>query len=582
MSQTNASLSPPSYYEGDDKNGQTREFYEMKSKDPDMLNFGVEDVDIDCEKVDYNEEEPSTLRWYQKKLITVCIFALFVEMCERLTYYTIMGSQRSQLTSVYGYSSAQASSINAAFGVLCYITPVAGGWLADSYLGRTLLAAISALPSIESLGLYFCGVMAFITIGTGGIKPNICNYGGDQFVVDGPNEKENEREKKEQKSYFNWFYLMINVGAIVAFGYLVTLASEGSGEVPQDMGYFVAYMIAFASMLIAVLIFLAGTTRYTNKKPSGNSLQGLVYYLWESAKRTRKGKFALAGWVGICIFLMMAVVQAFITNEDIAKIMSYTSLGVAFFSCAALCICHKDNSHLDNIPDHYSGMMTTVEAKGTLDCIPILLIANVCFNISYNAMNGPWQSQACQSDLLIGSSQINGAFFNVADSFAILIFVPVLEWGVFPLIYKLTGKQVSRTQKLIAGLLISVLALALATLGEYLRRSSPVLDPPVYSNCAPDGVPMSSFTSFYMFVPFAIMGLAEILVNPVMLHFSYDQAPPRTRSLTQAFNLVACGALSNGFTAPLTTALSPFYTDNLNDGHLEYIYYVSAAFVYCI
>jgi hypothetical protein len=47
--------------------------------------------------------------------------------------------------------------------------------------------------------------------------------------------------------------------------------------------------------------------------------------------------------------------------------------------------------------------------------------------------------------------------------------------------------------------------------------------------------------------------------------------------LLQAFNLLASGAISNGFTASITTALSQYYPDDLNDGHIEYFYYVSAA-----
>eukprot|EP00121_Abeoforma_whisleri_P014267 Awhi_evm1s13157 len=547
----------------------------------------------DLEDHDVEPDAP----WYKGKLFTVCIFILFVEMCERLTYYTIMGTQRSQLTTVFHYSNSQASSINAAFGILSYLMCVVGGWVADSLLGRfktvilfagiyivgVMFTTIASAPTIENLALYFTGTMALITIGTGGIKPNIANLGADQYdLIDGT-PRQNEREKKAQTSFFNFFYLAINLGAIIAYGYLVTLATNGAGSIPQKWGYFSAYAIAGVSMFFALVIFLIGSPKYRKKLPGGNSLGGLFYYLVESAKKSTKGKFALLGWFGMCLFLFLAVVQAFILDSTIATNMSYTSLAVALVSCAILCICHKENSHLDGIAEHKEGIMTVLEAKGTLDTIPTLLIANVCFSISYNAMNGPFQSQACQSDLLIGNTQLNGSFFNIADCIAIVIFVPLLEFLVFPGINKLKGSPVTMDQKLIAGLLASVLSVLLATVGEYVRRSSPILTftPPVYSHCAPVdsngvGVEMSSFSSMYMFLPFAIMGLGEVLINPVLLHFSYDQAPPRTRSLTQAFNLVACGALSNGFTAPITTALAPYYTDNLNDGHLEYIYYVSA------
>lgn len=50
----------------------------------------------------------------------------------------------------------------------------------------------------------------------------------------------------------------------------------------------------------------------------------------------------------------------------------------------------------------------------------------------------------------------------------------------------------------------------------------------------------------------------------------------RLLSGQQAFNLLAAGSISSGFTASITTALSAFYPDNLNNGHLEYFYYVSA------
>jgi len=61
----------------------------------------------------------------------VCIYILVVEMCERLTYYAFAGSQRYFLMGPLGYDQAQATSLNSAFSILCYFTPLFGGWLAD-------------------------------------------------------------------------------------------------------------------------------------------------------------------------------------------------------------------------------------------------------------------------------------------------------------------------------------------------------------------------------------------------------------------------------------------------------------------
>merc|ERR1711908_21839 len=84
---------------------------------------------------------------------------------------------------------------------------------------------------------------------------------------------------------------------------------------------------------------------------------------------------------------------------------------------------------------------------------------------------------------------------------------------------------------------------------------------------------MSDISSFWMFLPFTLMGIGEILVNPALMHYSYVQAPEGLRSSVQAFNLVAAGAISNIFTSALSDAMIP---ENLNDGHIEYFYYANA------
>jgi hypothetical protein len=42
--------------------------------------------------------------------------------------------------------------------------------------------------------------------------------------------------------------------------------------------------------------------------------------------------------------------------------------------------------------------------------------------------------------------------------------------------------------------------------------------------------------------------------------------------------MLCMGSISNGFTSAITTALTPFYTDNLDEGHVEYFYWVGLGF----
>jgi dipeptide/tripeptide permease len=57
---------------------------------------------------------------------------------------------------------------------------------------------------LQSCALF--GALGIIALGTGGIKPNVSAFGADQFDEALP------QDAREKESFFNWFYLAINVG----------------------------------------------------------------------------------------------------------------------------------------------------------------------------------------------------------------------------------------------------------------------------------------------------------------------------------------------------------------------------------
>ena len=206
--------------------------------------------------------QPAQRPWYKNKLLNVCMFILVVELMERLSYYTFAGTQRNFLMQL-GYPASEATAMNAAFSILCYLTPIFGGWLADAYLGRykTILilgcvyvvgvfcAAGAAYPTFENAILYLFGVFGLVALATGGIKPNVNNFGADQYDITIPGEA------AEQEKFFSYFYWSINIGAAVAYGYLTTLATSGSGAIPQEYGFFSAYTMAACFMLSMYRLF---------------------------------------------------------------------------------------------------------------------------------------------------------------------------------------------------------------------------------------------------------------------------------------------------------------------------------------
>jgi peptide/histidine transporter 3/4 len=97
----------------------------------------------------------------------------------------------------------------------CYVTPLLGGYVADSFLGRAptilifsciYLAGLAMIvagsaPTVISEALVFTSIYT-IALGTGGIKPNVSTLGADQFDDKYP------RDREEKLSFFNWYEIL--------------------------------------------------------------------------------------------------------------------------------------------------------------------------------------------------------------------------------------------------------------------------------------------------------------------------------------------------------------------------------------
>lgn len=112
-----------------------------------------------------------------------------------------------------------------------------------------------------------------VALGTGGIKPCVSSYGADQF------DDTDEHEKTHKSSFFNWFYLSINVGALIAGSILVWIQ--------ENIGWGVGFGIPAAAMAIAVVSFFSGTRLYRNQKPGGSPLTRMSQVVVASLKKYR-------------------------------------------------------------------------------------------------------------------------------------------------------------------------------------------------------------------------------------------------------------------------------------------------------
>lgn len=520
---------------------------------------------------------------------------LVIEFCERLCYYTIQGSLRNYVI-VGGSTNGQAAAMSASFGTIGWLMCLPGGILSDKYglYGTILFAciiyvagtAVIALTSIPPIGeawktvLYLLGAMVLICIGMGGIKPNIMNFGANQITGEG------EKADKQRESFFSYFYVSINLGCLLPFFYLVTLATSGQPPtIPKDWGFFAAYLVAAVAMAIAGVLYVSGTRLYVYKKPQPppeNEIVVVFKTIWQTAMKGSTRAFtSLFGWTLMPIFIILSLLVSFVPQDSsAATVLTYLSLGLGVVSAFATAIAHMDNSFLQPLPvrEDLQGrddLFTIEDVRATLNTIPLMLLINIAFNLCYNSMNAVFPTQACQMNCFITKTQqLNGAFFNLGDALAIVIFAPLFEACIYPAWKRMQGRDVSLGQKLMAGLCAAALSNGVAAVLEYARKQAPLMDKRPYTDCGPDSTYMNDISAFWMFIPFALVGFGEILVMPSMYYYAYEAAPKKVRATIQAFNLVAQGSLSGAFSAALSTAFVP---DDLNTGDLNIYYYVNIA-----
>lgn len=132
--------------------------------------------------------------------------------------------------------------------------------------------------------LYLYIVLYVTGFGAAGIRPCVSSFGADQF---------DERSRDYQAHldrFFNFFYLSVTVGAIIAFTAVVYIQME--------LGWGAAFGTLAAAMGISNVLFFVGTPMYRHRLPGGSPITRVCQVLVASYKK-RKASFSSSEYVGL-------------------------------------------------------------------------------------------------------------------------------------------------------------------------------------------------------------------------------------------------------------------------------------------
>ncbi|XP_075229609.1 solute carrier family 15 member 1-like [Lycorma delicatula] len=149
------------------------------------------------------------------------------EFCERFLFCGLRTILSLYLRNILLFGECKATVIYHVFIMFCYFFPIIGAVLADSFFGRfrtilyfgmiyvcgSILLSLSAVPLFTTEAIFVSMFGLFlIAIGTGGIKPCVAAFGGDQFRL--------PQQQQLLEQFFSIYYFTINFGGLV--GMLIT------------------------------------------------------------------------------------------------------------------------------------------------------------------------------------------------------------------------------------------------------------------------------------------------------------------------------------------------------------------------
>eukprot|EP00123_Amoebidium_parasiticum_P014396 comp22481_c0_seq1/m.33895 comp22481_c0_seq1/g.33895 ORF comp22481_c0_seq1/g.33895 comp22481_c0_seq1/m.33895 type:complete len:618 (-) comp22481_c0_seq1:1123-2976(-) len=533
------------------------------------------------------------------KPFLAALHILVLEGVERLNYYTIVNVQRNNLERQFLYPTSTAVSLTNVQTALAYTTVFLGAYFGDSLFGRykslisffivylvgIALVCTAVYPEIKSEALYLFAMTTFIAVGAGASKPMISTFGGDQF------DPSNPQEKKSQKRFFAYYFLMISLGGTISFACLTTLAvggsaalpgNKGSTFIPREYGFFSAYTITGGFTLLAFLFFLAGTPRYRHAVPDGNSVKGMFYYTYKGVFTNSRGKSVFAGAALFTFFVIFTIVLAFTPEGTFQLVGSVFAILTLFAGTGCMVYGCLDTRWVNSIGDIANNCLTVAEARQVFSTMPIILVANLSFTLLQESFTGPFVVQACHMDLRIGGGQLNATFLYAIITLTVGVFTPLLHEIVWPAWGRLRGRPVCVWDKLLVAFITGISSLAIAVAMEYARRAHPLL-PMAKENislCAGnklDPVVMTDMSIWWMLFAIVPLGISLTCFYPTLLAFAYEENPPRARNFAQAFNLFSASGLPNILAACLTHVLRKYLPNNLDKGkgHVEYFHYVA-------
>jgi POT family proton-dependent oligopeptide transporter len=444
------------------------------------------------------------------------------EGCERFSFYGMRNiltqflvSSSLLFTATEAISPAEkegaAKEVFHTFVLGVYFFPLLGGWLADRFLGkyRTILylslvycAGHACLAMFDNNKAGFFTGLFLIALGSGGIKPCVSTFVGDQF---------DQSNKSLAKVVFDAFYWIINFGSFFASLLMPIFLTR--------FGASVAFGIPGVLMFIATLIFWLGGARYVFVPPSPPHPDSFLRVARSALLSTGPDDAGRPGLVLAATGGIGALALAILGFVDLGRVLLLHAeplLGVLLWWCLALVVAIGFAGagawwQLERArPVHGDEAVDGV--RSVLRILVLFFLVTPFWSL-FDQKASTWVLQAND---MVKPSWFEPSQMQALNPLLVMLLIPFNNVVLYPLLRR-GGIEPTALRRMGAGIAFSGLSWVVIAVIQLAMEA---------------GEPLSVA---WQVLPYVFLTFGEVLVSATGLEFAYSQAPAAMKGAIMAF-----------------------------------------------
>jgi POT family proton-dependent oligopeptide transporter len=429
-------------------------------------------------------------------------FIIGNEACERFSFYGMRNVLTDFLVGYFLISLAETERQPAAkevfhvFVMGVYFFPLLGGFFADRFLGKyRVILGLSVVYclgqallafSVDSVPRFYAGLF-LIALGSGGIKPCISSFVGDQF---------DQTNKHLAKIVFDAFYFIINFGSFFASLLIPPLLKAGYARL--------AFGVPAILMGLSTLVFFAGRKRYVNVPPSGKD----PHDFWSVCATAVRGPFN----AGMALVATGAVL-------GMGSLGAWSALGPVPAVCLALVLfLFFGGLGVWIRLEHARGAHPAEDVDGVRAVLRVLVIFALItpFWSLFDQKASTWVLQAKAMQLPGWAWFTTASQMQALNPLLVMLLIPFNNVVLFPLLRK-WGLSITPLRRMGTGIFFS--GLSWVAVGAFQVAMDHGARLPI----------------LWQVFPYVLLTFGEVLVSATGLEFAYSQAPARMKGVLMAF-----------------------------------------------